>query len=188
MVSCSPADTLRGFMARVRQYRCSIVPWRARLASDGPTAARTTAIARAPVPPHRLRPAPGWFPRRSNALGRGHRRREHPRRARRPSRADPAVAAGELVDQRDAPSPARCGCIAAPTPTAPRRRGRQAHRPPRGRSPDPVRPRTRPARRFERLMDQIRGRLGEGSVQLGRGMPAAHDAPHPMTYSPQGRV
>jgi len=114
-------------------------------------------------------------------------RASSPRETAEP-RADPAVAAGELVDQRDAPSPARCGCIAAPTPTAPRRRGRQAHRPPRGRSPDPVRPRTRPARRFERLMDQIRGRLGEGSVQLGRGMPAAHDAPHPMTFSPQGRV
>jgi hypothetical protein len=90
-------------MARVRQYRCSIVPWRARLASDGPTAARTTAIARAPVPPHRLRPAPGWFPRRSNAAGAraSTARASSPRETAEP-RADPAVAAGELVDQRDA--------------------------------------------------------------------------------------
>jgi DNA polymerase-4 len=37
-------------------------------------------------------------------------------------------------------------------------------------------------RRLERAVDQIRGRLGEGSVQLGRGMPAAGDASHPMTF------
>jgi DNA polymerase IV len=37
-------------------------------------------------------------------------------------------------------------------------------------------------RRLERAMDQIRGRLGEGSVQLGRGMPAADDGSHPMTF------
>jgi DNA polymerase IV len=29
------------------------------------------------------------------------------------------------------------------------------------------------SRRLEHAMDQIRGRLGEGSVQLGRGMPTA---------------
>ena len=113
-------------------------------------------------------------------------RASSPRETAEP-RADPAVAAGELADQRDAVA----GEVPLHRRTHPHSASEsgQASSPTAARPiPRPCRPRTRPARRFERLMDQIRGRLGEGSVQLGRGMPAAHDAPHPMTFSPQGRV
>src|ERR1700757_2977249 len=48
-----------------------IVPVASEASLAGPTAARTTAVARAPAPPRRLRPAPGWFPRRANAPGAG---------------------------------------------------------------------------------------------------------------------
>ena len=80
-------------------------------------------------------------------------------------RADPAVAAGELADQRDA--------VAGEVPLRRRTHPHSASEAGQTSSPTAARPiprpcstRTRPARRFERAMDQIRGRYNWAAACL----------------------